>query len=123
MGQAHRPRRQAMARQHRQDRERGGLREQPVYGRGVYYRLEVEPYTPAHHFEGGKDDPGFRTKPRMACQLVERSVEMGVPFRAVVADSSYGEDRDFKRSLEGSGIGYVLALKRSHSWWHSVRSV
>jgi SRSO17 transposase len=85
---------------------------------GVYYPLEVEPYTPAHHFEGGKDDPKFRTKLKVARQLVERSVEMGVPFRAVVADSFYGEDREFKRSLGELGIGYVLSLKKSHCWWH-----
>ena len=30
----------------------------------VYCPLEVEPYIPAHHFEGGKEDPRFRTKPR-----------------------------------------------------------
>src|SRR5215217_770181 len=36
----------------------------------VYYPLEVEPYTPAHHFEGGKNDPGFRTKPHIAMDLV-----------------------------------------------------
>ncbi|MCA1730851.1 MAG: transposase [Actinobacteria bacterium] len=59
----------------------------------VYYLLEVEPYTPAHHFEGGKNDPEFRTKLKIACQLVERSVAMGVLFRAVLADSFYGEDR------------------------------
>jgi SRSO17 transposase len=50
---------------------------------GVYYPLEVEPYTPAHHFEGGKNDPEFRTKLKIARQLVERSVAMGVPFQAV----------------------------------------
>jgi SRSO17 transposase len=85
---------------------------------GVYYPLEVEPYTPAHHFRGGKNDPQFRTKLEIACQLVKRSVAMGVPFRAVVADSFYGEDREFKRSLGKLGIGYVLSLKKSHSWWH-----
>lgn len=85
---------------------------------GVYYPLEVEPYTPAHHFEGGKNDPEFRTKLKIACQLVERSVEMGVLFRAVVADSFYGEDREFKRSLGELGVGYVLSLKKSHCWWH-----
>ncbi len=85
---------------------------------GVYYPLEVEPYTPAHHFGGGKQDPGFRTKLKIASQLVERSVAMGVPFRAVVADSFYGEDRGFKRSVEKLGVGYVLALKKSHCWWH-----
>jgi hypothetical protein len=28
----------------------------------VYYPVDVEPYTPAHHFEKGKKDPQFRTK-------------------------------------------------------------
>src|ERR671917_1483643 len=82
---------------------------------GVYYPLEVEPYTPKHHFKGGKTDPAFRTKLQIAGRLVERSVGMGVPFRAVVADSFYGEDRGFKRSLEGLGVAYVLSLKKSHS--------
>jgi hypothetical protein len=45
-------------------------------------------------------------------------VEKSIPFRAVVADSFYGEDREFKRSLGKLGVGYVLALKKSHSWWH-----
>src|SRR5215213_1984820 len=85
---------------------------------GVYYPLEVEPYTPAHHFEKGKTDPCFRTKLKIARQLVERSVALGVPFRAVVADSFYGEDEDFKHALSGLGVGYVLSLKDSHSWWH-----
>jgi hypothetical protein len=85
---------------------------------GVYYPLEVEPYTPKHHFEGGTSDPRFRTKLKIAQQLVERSVAMGVPFRAVVADSFYGEDEDFKHALSDLGVGYVLSLKDSHSWWH-----
>ncbi len=84
----------------------------------AYYPLEVEPYTPAHHFGGGKNDPGFRTKLKIAGQLVERSIATDVSFRAVVADSFYGEDRGFRRSLEGSGVGYVLSLKKSHCWWH-----
>jgi hypothetical protein len=85
---------------------------------GTYYPLEVEPYTPAHHFGSGKNDPRFRTKLEIARQLVERSVAMCVPFRAVVADSFYGEDRGFRRSLERLGVGYVLSLKKSHCWWH-----
>ena len=60
---------------------------------GVYYPLEVEPYTPKHHLEGGRSDPRFRTNLKIAQQLVERSVETGVPFRAVVADSFYSEER------------------------------
>ena len=90
---------------------------------GVYYPLAVEPYTPKHHFEGGTSDPRFRTKLKIASQLVERSVETGVPFRAVVADSFYGEDEDFKQVLSALGVGYVLALKESHSWWHKEGTI
>ncbi|MEJ7841202.1 MAG: IS701 family transposase [Rubrobacter sp.] len=84
----------------------------------VYYPLEVEPYTPAHHFEKGKADPAFRTKLKIAGQLVERSVGGSVAFRAVVADSFYGEDEGFRQGLRDLGAGYVLSLKRSHCWWH-----
>jgi SRSO17 transposase len=89
----------------------------------AYYPLEVEPYTPAHHFEGGKNDPEFRTKLKIARQLVGRSVQMGVSFRAVVSDSFYGEDRGFKRSLGELGVAYVLSLKKSHCWWHAEGTI
>jgi SRSO17 transposase len=66
----------------------------------VYYPLDVEPYTPAHHFEKGKQDPAFRTKLKLAGELVQRVVGIDIPFRAVVADSFYGEDRGFKQTLK-----------------------
>jgi Transposase DDE domain len=40
------------------------------------------------------------------------------PFKAVVADSFYGEDATVRAGLQQLGVGYVLALKPSHSWWH-----
>jgi hypothetical protein len=90
----------------------------------VYWPVAFEPYTPAHHFQGGKQDPKFRTKLKIARELVELcAVEEGIPFKAVVADSFYGEDEDFKRSLEELGVGYVLALKPSHAWWHKIGEV
>jgi hypothetical protein len=84
----------------------------------LYWPIAFEPYTPAHHFEGGKADPAFRTKLKIAEELVELSVEEGIPFRAVVADSFYGEDEDLKWALRELNVGYVLALKPSHSWLH-----
>jgi SRSO17 transposase len=83
----------------------------------LYYPLEVEPYTPGHHFEGGKADPEFRTKPRIALDLVERAVEMEMPFRAVVADILYGTHLEFRRALEIRGIPFVVAVKPSYSWY------
>jgi hypothetical protein len=84
----------------------------------VYYPLEVEPYTPAHHFAGGKHDPAFRTKLTIALELVARAVTAGRPFRAVVADSFYGEDAGFKAGLRQLKVGYVLALTPAHAWLH-----
>src|SRR5205823_919958 len=84
----------------------------------VYYPVDFEPYTPAVYFAKGKDDAHFRTKPKIALQLVERALQEGIPFRAVVADSLYGEDRGFRRGLRELKQPYVLALKPSHGWWH-----
>jgi hypothetical protein len=40
----------------------------------VYYPLDVEPYTPAHSFPKGKADPQFRTKLKIAVELVRRAL-------------------------------------------------
>jgi hypothetical protein len=85
---------------------------------GVYYPVDFEPYTPAHHFEKGKKDPQFRPQLKLAVELVRRAMQAHIPFRAVVADSFYGEDHGVRRGLRELGVGYVLALKPSHAWWH-----
>jgi len=84
----------------------------------IYYPVDFEPYTPAVYFAKGKNDPQFRTKLKIALQLVERALQEGIPFRAVVADSFYGEDRGFRSGLRELKQPYVLALKPSHAWWH-----
>lgn len=84
----------------------------------VYYPLEVEPYTPESSFPKGKNDAAFRTKLKIALHLVEQAVEQGWPFRAVVADNFYGEDRGLKSELQKLGVPYVMALKPSHAWYH-----
>lgn len=84
----------------------------------VYYPVEVEPYTPESYFARGRNDPGFRTKLKIALQLVEQAVEQGWPLRAVVADTFYGEDRGLKSGLRQRGVPYVMALKPSHGWYH-----
>jgi len=84
----------------------------------VYYPVDFEPYTPAVYFAKGKNDPQFRTKLKIALQLVERAIQEGIPFRAVVADSFSGEDRGLRRGLRALSVPYVMALKPSHAWWH-----
>jgi hypothetical protein len=89
----------------------------------VYYPLHCTPYTPAKHFARGKADPQFRTKRQLAAALVERALAAGIPCRAVVADSFYGEDPDLREVLRSRGLGYVLALQPSHGWWHRAGTV
>lgn len=83
----------------------------------VYWPVSVEPFTPKQHFATGMSDPDYRTKPQIAVDLVRRAVAAAIPFRAVVADSFYGENETFRTGLVQLGLGYVLALRPSHSWW------
>jgi len=85
---------------------------------GIYYPVDFEPYTPADYFEKGEKDPGFRTKLKIALELVNRAVQAAIPFRAIVADNFYGEDRSLRKAFRALGLGYVMALKPSHDWWH-----
>lgn len=95
----------------------------------VYYPVDVDPYTPESYFVDGKNDPAFRTKPQIALQLVQRAKALDWPFRAVVADSLYGEDRGLRVGLRQVQAPYVFALNPAHAWWHpqgvagSVREV
>jgi hypothetical protein len=84
----------------------------------VYYPVEIEPYTPQSYFAKGKNDPAFRTKLKIALQLVQQARKLGWPFRAVVADSFYGEDRGLRGGLRKLPVPYVMALNPSHAWWH-----
>lgn len=81
---------------------------------GVYSPVDFEPSTPAVYFAKGKNDAQFRTKLKLALQLVERALQEGMPFRAVVADSFYGEDRGVRGGLQELKVPYVMALKPSH---------
>jgi len=83
----------------------------------VHAPLHVRPYTPAVRRAGGKPDPAFRTKPQLALELVRAAQAAGIPFRAVVADSLYGEHPEFTRTMWRADIPYVLALKPAHIVW------
>jgi SRSO17 transposase len=65
----------------------------------VSYPLDFEASTPASYFAKEKQDPAFRTKLKIALQLVERAKQEGIPFRAVVADAFYGEDRGAEKRV------------------------
>src|SRR5919204_3962979 len=83
----------------------------------VHYPLHVVPYTPAARLPLGKKDPTLRTKPQLAVGLVSRAQDLGLPFRAVVADCIYGESAAFEGPLWGARLPYVLAVRPSRGTW------
>lgn len=60
------------------------------------------------------DDVPFATKPQIACELITRALDAGVPCGFVLADAVYGSDSRLRRLLEDRGQGYVLAIKSNH---------
>ena len=52
----------------------------------------------------------FRTKPKMARQMLEQAFAAGVPARWVTADSVYGNDRSLQLWLQERGQAHVLAV-------------
>jgi hypothetical protein len=69
------------------------------------------------HFPKKQTDPEFRTKPRIAADLVTQALAAGVACRAVVADSFYGDHDALRGPLSQSGLGFVMSLKPSRGTW------
>ena len=88
-----------------------------------YYPLHAEPYTPARRLPQGKADAAFRTKPRIALQLIEAALNAGVLFRAIVADSGYGANPTFVGELLEEGLPYVVSVKPSEGLWAPAAAV
>ncbi|WP_107489964.1 IS701 family transposase [Streptomyces sp. JV178] len=55
----------------------------------------------------------FATKGELARHMVLRALASPLPIAWVTADSAYGQDNRFRRLLEQSGVGYVLAVPKS----------
>jgi DDE superfamily endonuclease len=82
-----------------------------------YWPVHAVPYTPASRLPGGEQNPGFRTKPQLAVELVKAAQQASVPFRAVVADCAYGDNLGFTDALVAAMVPFVLALKPRRGTW------
>jgi hypothetical protein len=83
----------------------------------LYYPVHAAPYTPAKHFAKGRGDPEFRTKLQIGAELAVRAREAGFMFRAVAADSAYGDQDGFRGELAEAGLPFVMALKPRRGTW------
>lgn len=60
------------------------------------------------------DDVGFATKPQLARQMIERALNAGAPAAWAAGDEVYGDNPHLRAALEKRGLGYVLAVSRTH---------
>ena len=59
------------------------------------------------------DERGFATKGELARNIVRRCLGAGLLAAWVTADEAYGQDWHFRRLLEQTGVGYVVAVPKS----------
>jgi SRSO17 transposase len=89
---------------------------------GGYTLIDREVYLP----KAWTDDPDrcaaagvpaeveFATKLALARRMLTRALQAKVPTSWCTADEAYGGDRQLRRDLQRHGVGYVLAVAKSH---------
>src|SRR5215469_10371137 len=60
-------------------------------------------------------DTAFATKPALARAMITRALDAGTPAAWVTADEVYGQDPRLRAELARRGLGYVLAMAKSHA--------
>jgi SRSO17 transposase len=63
---------------------------------------------------GVPDDVRFATKLTLGRRMLARALDAGVPAAWATADEFYGGDQHLRRDLQARGIGYVVAVAKSH---------
>jgi SRSO17 transposase len=56
----------------------------------------------------------FATKPALARQMIGRALDAGTPAAWAAGDEVYGQDPQLRAELARRGLGYVLAVAKSH---------
>nr|WP_199236034.1 IS701 family transposase [Micromonospora sp. S4605] len=60
------------------------------------------------------DDVEFATRSELAADMLTAALDAGVPAGWVAADEAYGNSSVFRAHVREHGLGYVLAVSRSH---------
>ena len=63
---------------------------------------------------GVPEDTVFATKPALAKAMIAGALDAGTPAAWVTADEVYGQDPQLRAGLARRGLGYVLAVAKSH---------
>jgi len=79
--------------------------------------VHAVPYTPARNFGKVRTTRSFRTKLAIGADLAVKARGAGFAFRAVCADSAYGDQDGFRGELADAGLPFVMALKPRRGTW------
>jgi SRSO17 transposase len=63
------------------------------------------------------DDIDFRTKPEIALLMIQRAVEDGFPRGMVLADTAYGNSRQFRRGVRSLDLPHGVAVQGPTKVW------
>ena len=85
--------------------------------RDLYLPHEWAADTPRREEAGVPEEVAFHTKPQLACQMLERARDAGVPARWVTGDSVYGNDPKLRQWLAEQRQAYVLGVARNVMLW------
>lgn len=89
---------------------------------GGYAFIDRELYLPKTWTEdparcaaaGVPADVAFATKPALAKTMITRALDAGVPAAWAAGDEVYGADPALRKAIAARGLGYVLAVAKSH---------
>ena len=56
----------------------------------------------------------FAAKPALAREMIGRALDAGTPAAWAAGDEVYGQDPQLRAELARRGLGYVLAVAKSH---------
>ncbi len=82
--------------------------------RRVYLPVSWTDDRPRCRAAGVPDQVGFATRTELAADMITAAIGARVPAGWVAADEAYGNSSVFRAGLRARGLGYVLAVSRSH---------
>jgi SRSO17 transposase len=88
-----------------------------AYGviRGMTFPLLSEVYKPKSRLKEGDE---YKSKPKIAGEMIKKLKELGFRIKIVLADSEYGEsESNFVSILEKEKLDFVLAIRSNHGLW------
>src|SRR4051812_31690700 len=71
---------------------------------------------------GVPQDVEFATKPALARAMIDRALAAGISVAWAAGDEVYGADPALRNALAGHGLGYVLAVAKSHQFTTGIGS-